>query len=123
MLQLSMEILRVLLNYKVDANARSDEGWTPMHYVSQRSQSPGILNIHQSLPDVSRLLLGHGADMNARISYSDRCGTGRTPLHVTMEFNRDEVVRVMLEHGANVDAEDGAEPLSRLRRRKDTTGL
>jgi len=98
------EMVRVLLNYKVDVNARSGDGWTPIHSVSQGFQDSGIPNIHQSLPDVARLLLERGADVNAQISGS--YNPGRTPLHVTMEFNRVEVVRALLEHGANVDAED-----------------
>ena len=96
------ELVRVLLAYKVDINARCNQGWTPIHCVSQGFQHSNILNISQSLPDVARLLLEHGADVDAQVSD----GSGRTPLHVTMEFNRVEVVRVLLEHGANVDAED-----------------
>src|SRR6267154_2839265 len=100
-----LEMVRVLLNYKADVNARSDEGWTPIHYASQGFQNSGsvIPNTCQSLPDVARLLLEHGADVNAQVSGYN---PGRTPLHVTMEFNRAEVVRVLLEHGANIDAED-----------------
>jgi ankyrin repeat protein len=96
------EMVRVLLNYKADVNARCVKGWTPIHYVSLGFQISDIPNICQSLPNVARLLLEHGADVNAQISD----GSGRTPLHVTMEFNRAEVVRVLLEHGANVGAED-----------------
>ena len=103
-----LEMVRVLLNYKADVNVRTDEGWTPIHYVSQGFQTSlsVIPNTCQSLPDVARLLLEHGADVNAQISGSDR--SGRTPLHVSMEreYNRAEVVRVLLEHGANVGAED-----------------
>ncbi len=48
-------------------------------------------------------------DVNAQTSD----GTYRTPLHITMEFNRVDVVRVLLEHGANVGAKDwqGRTPL------------
>jgi ankyrin repeat protein len=101
-----VEVVRVLLNCKADVNARSDDGWYPIHFVSQGFQVSFIPNIYQSLPDVARLLLEHGADVNAQISGSD--SSGRTPLHVTMEYNRAEVVRVLLEHGANVDAEDSS---------------
>jgi ankyrin repeat protein len=106
-----LEMVRVLLNYKADVNARGEEGWTPIHFVSQGHQGTVILNIDQSLRDVARLLLEHGADVNAQISGSD--SSGRTPLHVTMEFHTVEVVRVLLEHGANVGAEDsqGRTPL------------
>ena len=100
-----LEMVRVLLSYKADVNARDDDGWAPIHSVSQGYQISVIPNFRQSLPDVARLLLEHGADVNARLphSSSDR---GATPLHVTMDFNTVEVVRVLLEHGANVDAED-----------------
>jgi hypothetical protein len=96
------EMVRVLLNYKADVNARSDAGWAPIHAVSEGFQISVIPNNCQSLPDVARLLLEHGADVNAQISD----GSGRTPLHVAMEYNRAEVIRVLLEHGANVGAED-----------------
>ena len=97
-----LELVRVLLNYKADVNARTNMGWTTIHYVSHGCQGSVIPNICQSLPDVARLLLEHGADMNTQISD----GSGTTPLHLSTEFNNIEVVRVLLEHGANVDAED-----------------
>ena len=97
-------MVQVLLNYKADVNVRNDVSWTPIHLVSEGFRGSVIPNIYQSLPDVARLLLEHGADVNAQVSGSD--SSGRTPLHVTMVFNRAEVVRVLLEHGANVGAED-----------------
>ena len=96
------EMVRVLLNYRADVNARSDGGWTPIHHVSQGHQDTVIPNVYQSLGDVARLLLEHGADVNTQISD----GSGTTPLHLSTEFNNLEVVRVLLEHGANLDAED-----------------
>jgi len=98
------EMVRVLLDYKADVNARSDEGWAPIHFVSQGWQGSAIPNVYQSLGDVARLLLEHGADVNMQISGYD--SSGSTPLHVTMEFCRVEVVRMLLEHGANVGVED-----------------
>ena len=99
-----VEMVRVLLNYKADVNARSDMGWHAIHYVGHGREEIVIPDVYQSLADVARLLLEHGADVNAQITgYKPR----RTPLHLTIEFNRVDVVRVLLEHGANVDAEEG----------------
>jgi ankyrin repeat protein len=52
------------------------------------------------LQNVSRLLLEHGADINAR---RDNLST---PLHNAVRGKVVEVVRVLLEHGASVGAED-----------------
>ena len=100
-----LEMVRVLLSYKADVNAGQGEGWAPIHSVSEGYQATGILNIRQSLPDVARLLLEHGANVNARASDASYT-PGATPLHLAIFYNRVEVVRVLLEHGANVDAED-----------------
>ena len=59
-----------------------------------------VPNYSQSLANVARLLLDHGADINAR---NDE---GRTPLHTTAYMGRIEVIRVLLERGADVGAED-----------------
>ncbi|KAI0277642.1 ankyrin repeat-containing domain protein, partial [Russula aff. rugulosa BPL654] len=48
---------------------------------------------------VARLLLDHGADVNA----SDK--NRFTPLHNAALYGKVEVVRVLLEHGADVGAE------------------
>ena len=102
-----LEMVELLLNYKVDVDARDTFGWTSMHAVSQAHQGTVIRNIYQSLPDVARLLLEHGADVNAQTFSSSGSTRVGTPLHVTMQYNRAEVARVLLEHGANVNAEDG----------------
>ena len=98
------EMVRVLLNYKADANARSDKGWTSLHYVSQGHLGSVTPDVYRSLRDVARLLLEHGADVNAQVSGSPMSGS--TPLRMAAEFNRVEVACVLLEHDANVGAED-----------------
>jgi ankyrin repeat protein len=91
-------MVQILLDYTADVNGQTYNNWTPMHYVSQGSQSlPTPHNIPRLLPDVVRLLLEHGADINA---WTDG---GLTPLQEAARMGRVEVVRV-LEHGANVGA-------------------
>ena len=52
--------------------------------------------------DVARLLLEqHGADANARDNSRDR------PLHLVSGSGRLDIARLLVEHGAKVDAEDG----------------
>ena len=98
------EMVQVLLGY-VDVNARGDDGWTALHEAAlDGSDNWKLPNIVQSSLDVTRTLLQHGADVNARTDF------GLTTLHATTDV---EVVRVLLKHGANVSAEDeeGRTPL------------
>jgi ankyrin repeat protein len=118
-----LEMVQVLLSLKVDVNDRGMYNWTPIHNASQGPDpwlSHASYNKPQLLLDVTRLLLEHGADVNARIEHGaaivghDIDDKGKTPLHVAVaDHGRVEVVRVLLEHGANVGAEDdkGRTPL------------
>jgi ankyrin repeat protein len=103
-----LEMVQVLLDYKPDVNSQDDDGWTPIISLSNCSAFEGtLLNIPQLFHDVARLLLEHGADVNARNEH------GSAPLHGAAGAGRVDVVRVLLEHGANVGAEncEGKTPL------------
>jgi ankyrin repeat protein len=93
-----LEMVQVLLDYKLDVNSRDDEGWTPIISVSGGEGT--LYNIPDVRADITQLLLEHGADVNARNK------DGSASLHVAADSGRVEVVRVLLEHGANVGAED-----------------
>jgi ankyrin repeat protein len=103
-----LETVRILLDYKAEANTQSSKQYGPIHVVPLGAQF--LDKPHhsaQTLADIARLLLEHGADVHARTD------DGLTPLHLAARWGRVEVVRVLLEHGANVGAEDnrGATPL------------
>ena len=102
-----LEMVQILLDYKVDVNACGDDKWTAMHYVPRGFKSTEPHKIAPLWFDVTRLLLEHGADINARND------NGSTPLHLAAEDGSLEVVRVLLEHGANVGVQDneGRTPL------------
>ena len=95
-----IEMVQILLKYKADVN-RSNGSSTPLHYASQGLQLEEGCSIDSlSLSKIARLLLEHGADVNAR-NYRRS-----TPLHIAVEDGRVEVVQVLLEYGADVGAED-----------------
>jgi ankyrin repeat protein len=103
------EMVQVLLKIKADINARDREGANALHNSSQGTVLVSRLNIGPSLgpslSNVARLLLKHGADVNAR---TDKDNGHRTPLHLAAHFGRLEVVHVLLQHGADVGTEDGS---------------
>jgi hypothetical protein len=66
----------------------------------------GYTALHHSLiaapnPALARILLEHGADVNAQ----DRYGT--TPLLIALGINNLEIVEILLKAGAKLDLKDG----------------
>ncbi|MFD2090525.1 ankyrin repeat domain-containing protein [Blastococcus deserti] len=65
-------------------------GWTPLHVA-----------VAEGRADIARVLVGAGADLDARTEHH------RTPLHVALELSPD-LVPVLLELGAVLDAPSAA---------------
>ena len=96
-----LEIVQMLLKHHADIHAQNSRGEVALHLaVICDHKSPFHINILQ-------LLLDHGADVNARDS------EGSTPLHYSSSTTfysslvrgSVEDARMLLEHGANIDAE------------------
>ena len=92
------EMVQILIDYKADINARGVNSCTSLHETSFGFLSPHILFPRH--PDVARLLLERGADVN--VLDEDNA----TPLHLAAGKGVVGVVHVLLEHGANVGVED-----------------
>ena len=103
-----VEMIEVLLGYKVDVNARRKDGFTPLHDAAMNGiRFTRIHDVVQSSLEVARILLEHGADINAR---SDNA---LTPLLSAAWDGSVEIVRFLLEHGGDPNARrnDGSIPL------------
>ena len=94
-------MVQVLLEYEADVNARSTLGETPLHFAYHYSTRP---NVGPSMPKIARLLLEHGANVNALMHYhsTSLLDHRSTALHFAARDGMVEVVRVLLEHGADV---------------------
>jgi ankyrin repeat protein len=89
----NFEVVRMLIEcYPTDINARDVHGWTPLLFASGGDSSK------DGSVRVVRLLLEHGADMNAQAQ------NDRTPLQWASMNGALEVVRLLLEHGSEVEA-------------------
>ena len=90
------EIVQVLLEYGADADARNADGQTPLHRVPQWEY------YFDNGAEVVLQLLKHtkGLDVNTRDKSQE------TPLHLASYYLSDDVVEVLLDHGALVNAEN-----------------
>ncbi len=125
----SREVVELLLKQGADVNAKSNFGGTPLHEVLQTHVSAVIQSRKYSsfekkrgdefrkkaevALDIFKLLLKHGADVNAKNNF------GGTPLHSSIMYNSSdetkivEMAELLLKHGADVNAKDngGLTPL------------
>jgi len=82
------EKVRLLLEAGADANARSDDGRTPLMVAEGRHGSSAVV----------KLLLDHGADPSAKSPY---IFGPRTPLSEAACAGDADVVRILIERGAD----------------------
>lgn len=81
------EIAEFLIQHGANINAKNDEGITPLHLAGW--------------PEMAQLFLRNGADLEAR------SWQGETPLLIlAAEPEREDVIEVLLDAGANVNATD-----------------
>lgn len=107
------EIAELLIANRADVNARGAAGWTPLQWAAWESHK-----------DVADLLLAKGAQMDifsasvlgdvqqveAILKTDPTAVNARredySPLHWAVKFRRENVVEVLLTHGADVNAQN-----------------
>lgn len=137
-----LDILKVLLEMRLNVNATTCSGLTPLHYliVNQTGYSEPLNN---KMTEYLSLLLSHGANINAHV-LSPRAETAlhlavtakmpseslvtllidkgaiidakttdrRTPLHLAAERGSCGILRILMDAGANASIKAPAEPSS-----------
>ncbi len=103
------EAVKAVLAGGADVNARTKDGWTPLHFAAGVSKTPAV---------VTALLKG-GADVNARLE------SGETPLQVVaVPSETPSIVTALLEAGADqtAKAEDGQTPFDLIQKNDKLKG-
>jgi len=88
------ENIAYLLERGIDPNSRDEEGCTPLHSVAL-----------YGAPSSLRVLLDHGADVNARVGHQYYLG-GSTALLIAAGQGSREAVEILLARGAEIGVRD-----------------
>ena len=109
-----VEIAGLLLDHGAKADAKTDSGETPLHTAANSKYGSQEDGIH-----VAKLLLARGVDTNIRDNDE------RTLLRVASSYRKLEIVRLLLDHGANADAMDavGQTPLHQTSYASEEAGV
>ena len=132
------KVVALLLAHGADVNFQTEDGFTPLFIavVSGLEDFDNLFDIAELFRDgyfrtnseevakrfttsdkTVALLLTHGADANTKFTGTkseDADLSGFTPLHIAAASNNAKVVTMLIEHGAEVNAEtdDGTTPLA-----------
>jgi ankyrin repeat protein len=100
----SARIVSYILDHGVSPNTPNTEGETPLHLVMRRGSLSE--NADETVA-MFRALIEHGAQIEPRDA------RGWSPLHAAVAFNQEQVAKMLVELGADVNGttKDGETPL------------
>ena len=102
------EAVKLLLEAGADIDAENDGGQTALHVILDLAQFK--YTYHRLSKETVELLLGRGADVNLK----DK--DGRAPLHLAVESAEGDIVELLLDKGAEIDAKEDVSGLTALHR-------
>lgn len=88
----AIKVIELLLANKADVNAVDNEGYTPLHGAVSYGKN-------DTRKTVVEILLRSGANVNAKTTRD-----GETPFHKAIDRGDIEIVKLLLEYGADVNA-------------------
>jgi hypothetical protein len=92
--QSQVEIIEALLDRGAQLDARGADYW---------QAPPLVLAIDKELPEIALLLIRRGADADVYVTFTGRNRPGRSALMLAAEYGMAEVVKTLLEKGADIN--------------------
>ncbi|KAJ8674875.1 hypothetical protein QAD02_010661 [Eretmocerus hayati] len=126
----SGEVLKCLLDLGIDIIVRDTEGKTPLHLAFYIKSNELLQMMLERLDDTKNVndnnglslfhiacttgklklvqsFLHSGVDVNAKVWNRSELWAGFTPLHFACKYFQTEVVKILLDHRANLSIENG----------------
>jgi ankyrin repeat protein len=99
-----LNILQTLLQKGLGVNARSSQGWTPLHQTAFRGTGSPDITYDKSC-EYLEMLLAHGADIGSVADSPEK----ETALHLATRayIPRPSFISLLLDRGADVNAKNG----------------
>jgi ankyrin repeat protein len=99
-----VDIVKLLLKHKADVNSQDNNGKTPLHILFEQRKYSRLYD-EDIVLNHAQLLIEHGAEVNRRDE------DHQTPLFLALEWNWFKLARILLERGADVNAENNGKIL------------
>lgn len=109
-----LDVVRKLIELGADVNhADQRGGLTPLMYTATPFRGKNVSGTPQERNEIAGVLIQHGADVNRVYGDPHLIGSGQTALHFAAADRNAELVRMLLEAGANknVKSNQGYTPL------------
>ena len=102
------DVVKLLLKYEADVNAKNKNGWTPLHRAALRGQ----LEVAEYLLNL-KLKDENDGSSNVPVDINAQSHNKKTPLHVASIAGQFQIVELLLRHNSRRDikGEHGWTPL------------
>lgn len=110
------EICAMLINKEADVHALDEKNCTPLHRAAKKNSNKPNFDFAfgeleaENYPKVVAVLLQNGASLTARENEPDRNDSdkvyGRVPLHFAAKFGHVDIMAILLDSGADIEATD-----------------